>query len=683
MASWMHWTLHTDTDQVAWLKLDRGDRSANSINHQVLQELDEALKQIADQKPVACVIASGKASGFIAGADVHQFKTFATPEEAEVFIRLGQDVFSRLEALSVPTIAFIQGFCMGGGLELALACRYRIAVDDERTRLGLPEVKLGIHPGWGGSVRLPRLIGAPQALDLMLTGRALRAKAAQRMGLVDAAPPQRLALKVVQHFATTTPKNRSLSWWLKATNAGWCRPVLGMWVARSLRSKARRDHYPAPHALLQQWIDHGVGEGAYAHERESITRMAMTPTSRSLVHVFELHEQMKKAAPSGPIEGQRVHVIGAGVMGGDIAAWCAARGFEVTLQDLKPELIAQAYQRAHKLAQKKLKAPHHVMAMMDRLLPDPEGHGLARADVVIEAVSERLDIKHKVFKRVLAEAKPDAIIATNTSTIPLEDLAQMGVPLERLVGIHFFNPVAKMPLVEVVRTPHTPQALLDRTLSFVRAIDKLPLVVQSAPGFLVNRVLLPYMMEATLMLEEGCSGPIIDAAARAFGMPMGPIELADTVGLDVCVAALSSLGEHTQEAVPEILKAAVAAGNLGVKTGQGFYTYKKGKRTDASVVPDQLPEDITHRLILRLVNEGMACLRRGVVSDEAALDAGSVFGFGFPPFRGGLMRYIHDTGPELLLQRMEKLAQQYGPRFTPDAAWQTVLRTEDEVCGSL
>ncbi|MES2213199.1 MAG: 3-hydroxyacyl-CoA dehydrogenase NAD-binding domain-containing protein [Pseudomonadota bacterium] len=667
----IHWKVNEDDDHILWLKLDREGASANTLNAAIIQELSLLICYIEQAKHLkAVIITSAKASGFIAGADINYFRNFTDSEEIMPVIREGQKVYDRLEQLTVPVIAYIKGFCLGGGCELALACHYRIAVDDPKTRIGLPEVLLGIHPGWGGSIRLPRLIGAAAALDLILSGRSLKAKQAAKLGVVDAAVPMRLAEQVVRQFALNPPKRRECTGWQRYTNESFVRPLLGYMVRRQLKKKANSAQYPAPYALLDNWQKHGLSRAAYDGEVVSLCRMLMTPSCRGLVRVFDLQEKLKKSAKEIDYHPKHVHVIGAGVMGGDIAAWCAYRGFTVSLQDLKEELIGAAVGRAYSMAKKRLKEPHLVMSMMDRLIPDPKGLLVGRADVIIEAVSENIAVKLAVLKAAAAQAKPDALIATNTSTIELMQLGESGIPLSKLIGLHFFNPVEKLPLVEVVVCSETSQDVRDRAVSFARQIDKLPLVVQSAPAFLVNRILLPYMLEATLMLEEGIEGPMIDAAARSFGMPMGPIELADKVGLDVCLAALQSLSQHTGDATPEILKKTVASGRLGMKNGQGFYTYTKGKKAkQAHISSDNIPSDIVDRLILRLLNEAVACLRKGIVDTPEDLDAGSVFGFGFPPFRGGPMHYIQSQGADALRQRLEALAQRYGTRFKPDAWW--------------
>lgn len=356
-------------------------------------------------------------------------------------------------------------------------------------------------------------------------------------------------------------------------------------------------------------------------------------------------------------------------MGAGIATCCAKAGMRVTLQDLNADVLGKAVKEAHGFAKKRLKDSARIMKMMDSLMPDPEGIGISQADVIIEAVSENITLKQSIFSDIERQARPDAVIATNTSTLCLEKLSQSMASPERLIGIHFFNPVAMMPLVEVIYGANTDQQVFQKGLKFVKTIDKLPLSVKSAPGFLVNRILMPYMLEAVSLLDEGVSGPLIDAAAESFGMPMGPITLADTVGLDVCLAALESMADVIGASAPQGLKDKVAAGHLGKKTGQGYYQYKNDKRVDKKQNFDVIPKDVIDRLILRMLNEAMAARREGLVENDDLLDAGSIFGFGFPPFRGGIMTYIRERGMDTVSKQLHEFTERYGERFKADAGW--------------
>lgn len=671
MGQFEHWHATQDDNQVVWLTFNRKDKPVNSLNESVMREFDQILTSFQNNDKIrAIVIRSGKDSGFIAGADIEQFDTFSNAEEATKAIKTGQEIFSKLENLKQVTIAMIEGFCLGGGLELALSCDYRIALDASNTRIGLPEVKLGIHPGWGGCVRLPDLVGSLKAMDLILSGRMLRAKVAKKMGVVNEAVPKRLIGACVEFYALNKGKPKGPSWKQKWTNLGVARPLLAKLFERQLKKKVKKEHYPSPYRVVENWAKYGTKQPeAMDQEAKSIGEMLVTSTSQNLVKVFFHQERLKGLGKKVDFKPKRVHVVGAGVMGGDIAGWCAIKGYHVTVQDQAPQLIGQCIKRTHDLAKKRLKEKHLVTAVMDRLMPDPDGLGIAQADVIIEAITEKVEAKQGLFKMLEENAKEDAILATNTSTIPLEEIAQALDNPSRLVGIHFFNPVSMMPLVEVVHGKDTSQDVKDKALGFVGAIDKLPIPVKSAPGFLVNRILIPYMLEAMLLLEEGIEGPLIDKAAKDFGMPMGPIELGDTVGLDVCLAACEKLADSFGIKTPDKLREFVAKGELGRKTGKGFYTWKKGKVEKPKVQSTHVPEDIVQRLIYRMLNEAIACLREGIVENVDHLDAGSIFGFGFPPFRGGVIQYAQSEGYKHIVEQLKSLESRYGQRFAPDSGW--------------
>lgn len=667
---YQHWRKEQDSDEILWLYIDKAESKANVLSRTVIEELDELLEEIEGDKPAGLVITSGKASGFIAGADVNEFTTLQDQDDGFALVRRAQAVFDRLEALHCPTVALIQGFCLGGGMELALACRYRIAVDDPKTKLGLPEVKLGIHPGFGGTVRLPPLIGAPAAMDLMLSGRALSAKAAAKVGVVDHAVPERHKLTAASQLLKQKPARKKATGWRAWSNNGLLRPLLAGMMRRKLAKKARQDHYPAPYAVIDLWEKYGSDPKVMMKEEAtSVARLVMGDTAQNLIRLFFLQERMKGLGSKSDFKAERVHVIGGGVMGGDIAAWCAMQGLEVTLQDRSHEVIARAIGRAHGLFKKKLKHPLKVRDAMDRLIPDIEGRGIAGADVIIEAIFENVEAKQQLFKEVESKAKPDALLATNTSSIPLETISEVLDDPSRLIGLHFFNPVAQMQLVEVVRGAQSNATLIDAGCAFSKQIGRLPLPVKSSPGFLVNRILMPYLIEAVVLVSEGVPAVLIDQAATKFGMPMGPIELADTVGLDICLHVAEILSQELGGEVPEKLRTMVAAGQLGRKSGEGFYQYKKGKPVKPSDTGTPPPDDLTDRMILRFVNEAMACLREGVVEDSDLLDAGIIFGTGFAPFRGGPMNYTEKQGREQLKSRLDHLQQAHGDRFAPDASW--------------
>lgn len=666
-----NWKLEIDHDKILWLYLDRKDSSVNTLNAAVMNEFDAILNQIAQDKTLkGVVLASAKKTGFIAGADIDQFGKFKDEEDAYNLVRKVQVLFDRWEALSIPTIAMIKGFCLGGGTEFALACRYRVADDGPKTRIGLPEVMLGIHPGWGGTVRLPKLIGAPLAMDLILTGRAVSGRTAKKLGIVDDAVPERQLKHAARYYILHKPKPHRASFLQRLTNSKIFRPIIASQIYKNLRKKVRRDHYPAFYAVVDNWLRHGVsGKEPYIAEAKSIAHYFLHPNSKNMVRAFYLQERLKGLAKGTNFIFKFVHVIGAGTMGGDIAAWCALNGLHVTLQDREPKFIAPAIKRAYALFKDKLKTAHEIQAAMDRLLPDPEGLGIARADVVIEAIFENLEAKQELFKKIEARAKNEAILATNTSSIPLDEINAVMKDPERLVGIHFFNPVAKMKLVEVVQGNKTAPEVMQKAISFVRRIDRLPLPVKSSPGFLVNRILMPYLMEAMILLDEGVPPAVIDRAAVNFGMPMGPVELADTVGLDICLSVAENLAKYFDGKIPERLRLMVKNKELGRKTGRGFYIYKNGKPIKNLPKQSRPSADITDRLIMRMLNEAQTVLRERVVADADLLDAGMIFGTGFAPFRGGPIHYAKTHGYDAIYHKLLHLQQKYGDRFKPDIGW--------------
>ncbi|WP_419418726.1 3-hydroxyacyl-CoA dehydrogenase NAD-binding domain-containing protein [Legionella sp. D16C41] len=670
MNNYKHWKIETDAQNIIWLAIDRAGSVLNSINAEVLDELNSILQEIAKQSSVqGLVIYSAKNKGFIAGADVNAFSKFQTPDEAVEFLRKGQTVFSRLEALTIPTVAMIDGFCMGGGLELALACDYRVASDEPDTRLGLPEIMLGIHPGWGGTVRLVQLIGGFNALTkVILTGAPIAAYKAKAMGFVDDVVPVRQLKRAAVYFIKNKPKKHQPTFMESLTNYAWVRPILAPIIRYNVAKRVRKQHYPAPFAAIDLWEkEGGKGERAYLKEIDSVEQLVTRgETAKNLIRAFLLRERMKGFAKASDFKAEHVHVIGAGVMGGDIAAWCALRGLRVTLQDKSYAQIGPAIARAYTLFKKKLKKPRLIQAAMDRLIADPNGFGIANADVIIEAVFENLEVKQAIMKEVEEKAKADAIIATNTSSIPLDEISAVMANPSRLVGIHYFNPVAKMELVEVVSSNKTTTEVKDKACAFVNQISRLPLPVKSSPGFLVNRVLMPYLMECVQLLEEGYTGETIDEAAKEFGMFMGPVELADTVGMDVCLAVAENLTKHYGGTVPQKLRDMVKAGKLGRKTGEGFYRYKNGKPIKKKPQTDKPYQEIADRLILRMVNESAACLREGVVADSDLLDGAMIFAAGFAPFRGGPMNYAKHFGHDKLNALFAKLENQYGQRFKLD-----------------
>ena len=664
------WQSRLDEDGILWLILDQQNTSTNVLSITVLNELDKLLDEITQSPPKAVVFRSGKSRGFIAGADVNEFLQVKTTQEALIMIKRGQTLFSRIAALRCPTVAMIEGFCMGGGTELALACDYRVALDDTATRIGLPEVKLGIHPAYGGLVRATAMINPLKSLDLMLTGRGLTARAARAIGLVDAAQPQRQMERAVRKIALTQPQRQQMPLFGKILSLPGIRHGLAGYMKKQVAKKAPRQHYPAPYAILDVWANYyGNHKRMMEEEANSVARLIQGDKVRSLIRVFFLQTRLKSLGDKKSFMPRHVHVIGGGTMGGDIAAWCALRGMTVTLQDREAKYLSKAFKRAHQLFDKRLKSTRERNAAIDRLIPDINGEGVPRADVIIEAIFEDVKAKKAIYRDVEARMKADAVLATNTSSIPLETLTKGLKQPGRLVGIHFFNPVAMMPLVEIVKSKSTSEKTLQQATAFAQHIGKLPLPVKSSPGFLVNRILMPYLVEAFTLYEEGVAAEAIDKAATDFGMPMGPVELADTVGLDICLSVAQNLSDAYGILVPAGLSRFVELKRLGKKSGRGFYQYKDGKPVrdkDADLGDQKL---IQNRLVFRFLNEAAACLQENIVADRDLLDAGIIFGTGFAPFRGGPMNYSLNQGVESIVASMTDYEGRFGERFKPAAGW--------------
>jgi 3-hydroxyacyl-CoA dehydrogenase/enoyl-CoA hydratase/3-hydroxybutyryl-CoA epimerase len=666
-------SLEVDADNLGWLTLDKPGSSANTLGRAVLLDLEREVQLAGRRGLRGLVIRSGKPSGFIAGADIREFTGFESEAAALDLITLGQRVCARIEALPYPTVAAIQGFALGGGLELALACRYRIAVGDSKLALGLPEVQLGIHPGFGGTVRSVRLLGVRQAMNLMLTGRTVRADQALKLGLVDRLVATPAALEAAaREIIQAAPHPHRPPWLERALSLPGARALLRPVLLRQVAARARPEHYPAPYAIIDLWSKYGArGEVAYRAEAHSIAALFHSDSARNLIRVFLLQDRLKGLAGKSAAPIQRVHVIGAGVMGGDIAAWCALRGLTVTLQDRELTLIEPALKRAASLFAKRLTSPAERAGASERLRADVEGSGVADADVVIEAIFEDLAAKRALYAAAEPRLRSGAVLATNTSSLTLELLGSTLADPGHLVGLHFFNPVPQMPLVEVVHFAATRPQVLASAMALTRRIDKLPLPCRSSPGFLVNRVLFPYLFEALHAAGEGIAFSAIDRAAVEFGMPMGPIELSDVVGLDVLLHVGEIVTRELHKEAPayvETVRRLVQEKRLGRKSGRGFYEWRDGK----IVRPPQraeVPADLADRLILALVNECVACLREGIVQDADLIDAGVIFGTGFAPFRGGPLTYARARGVDACVARLAALAGRYGARFRPDEGW--------------
>jgi len=641
------WTFNVDFEGIAWAVIDRKGESMNALGRRATEELGEIVKAVEDAPAgeiKGLVLMSGKESSFIAGADIREFQDFDTEDKIKDVVTQTLELIDHIDKLPVPVVAAIHGYCLGGGLELALACDWRIADREEGTRLGFPEVKLGIFPGLNGTVRALQVAGPVDAMTAMLTGKMLRPTAAKAMGFVDQLVPTRHNLRWAARKAVLQKRrSKGAPWWKKLMLK---QPVRGM-LAKQMRAKTaakvREEHYPAPFRLIDLFERYGDDPVRMKRaETEMFTPLMVSETSRNLRRVFRLSEMLKDAAPKDGFKPRKVHVIGAGTMGGDIAAWCVVSGMQASLQDLDQDQIKKALGRAKKLFKRRLRGKTAVDSALARLIADPEGKQIKHADVVIEAIVEKLDVKQKLFAELEKKARPGAVLATNTSSLKLEDIAK---PLEdsgRLVGLHFFNPVAQLPLVEVVSGERTREEEIGKACRFVTAINKLPLIVKSCPGFLVNRVLAPYMMEAVRLYQEGQPREKIDQAALKFGMPMGPMELMDMVGLDICnkVGEELDLAPKSDGKADNVLATLVKQGKLGKKTGEGFYVWVDGKpKRDEAQYDDAELERLGRELIEPLLDEAERALADHVVEDADHVDAGVIFGTGFAPFRGGPLHY--------------------------------------------
>jgi len=676
-----NWRYTKDEDGVVWLVLDRAGESTNTLSEAVLAELQIVLEDLRTLNARALVIRSGKKGGFAAGADIRDFRGIRDAGEVERHIQRAHDIIDRLAALAMPTVAVVHGHCLGGGLELALACRYRIAVTG--ASFGFPEILLGLHPGLGGTFRLTSLIDPVEAMTMMLTGRTVHTKKARAIGLVD---------EVVEERHVRQAITAAIAGEIRRSSGGWKASIFGVGPARRMAAarmraeaekNAPKQHYPAPYRLIDLWEEHGGDPRAMQRaEIRSFSELLVGETAQHLIRVFFLREGLKSLA-KGESGISRVHVIGAGTMGGDIAAWCAARGLRVTLTDLDPRAIARAVGRASAFFDKRLHSSLERRDALDRLLPDFDGGGLAKADLVIEAVAEKAEVKRRVYEAIAPGMKPSAILATNTSSIPLEVLRE-GLPFpDRFLGLHFFNPVTRMELVEIVAHDGASEETLARGRAFCADISRLPAPVKSAPGFLVNRALTPYLVEAFIMFDEGLPKEVIDRAARNFGMPMGPLELADRVGLDICLEVARMLKERSSDPMPEIplwLVHKVEAGETGRKAGRGFYVYdEKGvpRKEETKVADDpQIPRadaETADRLILPMLNTLVRCLREGIVADEEIVDGAMIFGTGFAPFRGGPLLYARERGASDIIAKLRRLEEKHGERFAPDEGWQSIM----------
>ncbi|QFT94468.1 Fatty acid oxidation complex subunit alpha [Roseovarius sp. THAF9] len=663
-----NWRTARDGDNVLWLVLDKTGSSVNTISEDVIRELDEHIAAAEAEKPAALVIRSAKKAGFAAGADITGFESM-TDQGAADLLRQAHDVLDRIEALPCATICVVHGAALGAGFELALACDYRIATPG--ASFGFPEVQLGLHPGLGGTFRLPALIDPTDAMTMMLTGKTAHTKRAKSQGIADKIVEERHVATAITAARNGKIERQAPSLKSRAFSFDQARGLAARQMRSKTEEKAPKEHYPAPYALIDLWEEHGDDRDAMQQaEIDSFARLLDTDTSKNLRRVFFLQQSLKDAGRGG--DGiAHVHVIGAGAMGAEIAAIAAIKGKSVTLGDIENDPLGQAIKTAAKICEDKHLSGTETRDALDRLMPDPHGYGLAHADLVIEAASEEQDIKQKIFKGIKGALKKDAILATNTSSLSVDDLAAAAPAKSRFAGLHYFNPVSKIDLVEVVKGTATNDKTASSLAAFCGATGKLPALVTDYPGFVVNRALVPYMLEAMVLMDEGVAKEVIDTAAIRFGTPMGPVTLADQVGLDIGLHVAESLADSLDTAMPPIsddLRQRVENGELGKKTGKGFYDWSNGTpHPDADM--DNAPADLTDRLILPMLNACVEVLRKGVAKDADQLDAAMIFATGWAPFRGGPMHYAKARGTSEITTKLKELESTHGPRFAPDPGW--------------
>jgi 3-hydroxyacyl-CoA dehydrogenase/enoyl-CoA hydratase/3-hydroxybutyryl-CoA epimerase len=671
-----HWTLNLDNSNLAWLCFDKHESSANVLSSPVLKEFAAIIEHLELNLPSGLIIYSGKKNGFIMGADIKEFTKINEEKKAYALIRQGQKVLDALEDLACPTLSVINGYTLGGGLELAMACNYRIAIKSDRPIIGLPEVQLGLHPGFGGTVRAVKIAGVRAAMKLMLTGKPIRVNVAHKNGLIDRLCTDEEWQNQARSMIKAKPKQATAPVVEKILNLFFLRGFIAKTLIKQVSSKANKNHYPAPYAMINLWKQHGASSvTGYRAEARSMSKLICGSTSRNLIRVFFLQNKLKSQFTASEININNIHVIGAGIMGGDIASWCALKGFNVTLQDRSSEDIAPALKRAEKLFTKKIRNKSDLDKTRMRLSEDLDGSGIPKADLIIEAIYENLEAKKELYKKLELNMKPTAILATNTSSILLEDLRADLMQPKKFIGLHFFNPVSQLPLVEIISCSDTDTNTLQRGFNFVKKISKSPLLCKSSEGFIVNRILSPYMAEAMHLSEDGMASIDIDKIAVNFGMPMGPVELADTVGIDVALNVSKVLGKAFNRPIPKRLIDMVKNNELGKKSGVGFYTWTVDGATKPKATPSEtakIPHNAEDRLILPMLNEAIACLEEGIVNDSDMLDIGVIFGTGFAPFRGGPIQYAKERGLEEILSAFKELEAEHGSRFKAHPGWQNL-----------
>jgi 3-hydroxyacyl-CoA dehydrogenase/enoyl-CoA hydratase/3-hydroxybutyryl-CoA epimerase len=683
-------------DGIAIITIDVPGESVNMLGTPVSNELEDLLERIkADPSVRAAVLISGKADNFVAGADIEEFKRITSATEGAALSRTGQEMINRLERFPKPIVVAINGACVGLGCELSLACAWRIATDSPKTVIGLPEVQIGILPGAGGCQRLPRLIGVRAALDLILAGKTERAAKAFKIGLVDELVPpsilRSVALAAADRLARDGPAERKKRGSLLLERNPLGRRLVYA-AAKKTVLKKTGGNYPAPLAALEAvrtGLEHGM-EAGLRKEAELFGELAVGEVSRNLVRIFFATTSLKKddGVPPGtvaPRPVRRLGVVGAGFMGAGIAGTAVSQaGVEARLKDSDLPRVGKGLAAATEILKGQLARRRITRFEFERktaLLSGGWGFsGFERADLVIEAVFEDLDVKRRVMHDLEEAVRPETIIASNTSTIPIASIAEGARNPERMLGMHFFSPVDRMPLLEVIPASLTAPAAIATAVQFGRRLGKTVIVVSDRPGFWVNRILSPYLNEAGLLLAEGTPIETIDQTMTRFGFPVGPIALLDEVGIDVGHKAggvmQAAFGERMTPA-PGIAKM-VEAGRLGRKSGKGFYLYHDGHKTDPDPAAYKLlgvtplasvdSGEIERRLVYIMLNEAAMAALEGVVRSARDGDVGAIYGIGYPPFRGGPLRFIDMLGATRVVQTLEGLAAAYGPRFSPAPA---------------
>ena len=680
-----------DADHIVTIWLDQPEKAINTVTPQTLADLANCLAAIEKDGPRGVIIASAKGHSFEAGADLFAIRKMSH-EQVTAFLAAGQALFERIARLPMPTVAAINGDCLGGGLELALACKARVAADDPSISIGLPEVKLGILPGWGGTVRLPRLIGLPKALPLILAGKTLPPKKALRAGIVDEVVRPEALLAAAKRLILHPPAAPRVRFAARAIN--YIGPVRRrvFAAARARTQSQTRGHYPAPMKIIDviaTGYDRGPAAGLEA-ERRGLSELMGTDACANLLRLFFLRQGAKReiaaAIPAKPHAVNYAAVIGGGTMGAGIVHGLVKAGIQVRLLEVDANAAAAGLGRVRHMLDDDVAAGRMTQLdarhALNRVAPTTEWTGLGLADFVIEAVVEKMDLKREVFAKLDRLTRSDAVLASNTSSLSITEMARSTSRPRRVVGLHFFNPVPKMPLVEIVRTADSDADALATAAALAGRMGKTPVLVGDAPGFLVNRVLIPYLAEALLVAAEGTPIPAIDEAMKDWGMPMGPFELLDEIGLDVSVHVLRSLNEQTGSklTIPPGIERALERGWLGKKSGSGFYHYSNKKRAAEPELNQELSsaltggaqaafasgaEAIQWRLVLPMTNEAARVLEEGVTDSTDAIDLATVLGLGLAPFRGGLARFADSVGADQLVRRLTDLAARLGPRFEP------------------